>query len=42
MMPRIGDQVPVGLGDGVEFGLFNWFVQAIVQGVQDIQDGDER
>lgn len=42
MMPSIGDQVPVGLGDGVELGLFNGFVQAGVQGVQDVQYGDKR
>ena len=40
-MPGLGDQVPVRMGDGVELGLLNGFVEAAVQGVQDIHDGDE-
>jgi len=40
-MPRLGDQVPVRVGDSVELGLFNGFVEAGVQGVQDVHDGDE-
>lgn len=31
----------MGLGDGVELGLFDGLVQAGVQGVHDIQDGDK-
>jgi hypothetical protein len=41
MMPRLGDQVPVRVGDGVELGLFNGLVEAGVQGVQNVQDSDE-
>lgn len=40
-MPSAGDQVSIRPGDGIEFSLLNGFVQAGVQGVQDIQDGDE-
>ena len=29
------------MGDGVELGLLNGFVEAGVQGVQDVHDGDE-
>ena len=41
MMPSVGDQIPVRPGNGIELGLFNGLVQAGVQRVQDIQDGDE-
>ena len=41
VMPSFGDRVPVRLGQGVEFGVLNGFVQVGVHGVQDIQDGDE-
>lgn len=41
-MPSLGDQVSVRVRDGVELGLLNGFVEAGVQGVQNVQDGDER
>lgn len=40
-MPRIRDRVPEGFGDGVELSLLDGLVQAGVQGVQDIHDGDK-
>lgn len=42
MMPGIGNHVSVRPGDGVELSLLNGFVQGGIQGVEDIQDGDER
>jgi hypothetical protein len=41
MVPSFGDRVPIRLGDSVEFSLLNGLVEAGVQRVQDIQDGDD-
>jgi hypothetical protein len=41
VMPSFGDRVLVRLGDGVELGVLNGLAQVDVQGVQDIQDGNE-
>lgn len=40
-VPSVGDKVSVGVGNGVELGTFDGLVQAGIQGMQNIQDGDK-